>query len=48
MDSQYTLEKKYKLRNIALYNHDESENSNLGKSSLIKAFHRSIEGFMIC
>ena len=26
-DSQYILEKKYKLKNIALYNHDESENS---------------------
>ena len=30
-DSQYILEKKYKLRNIALYNHDESENSNSRK-----------------
>ena len=27
-DSPYTLEKKYKLENIALYNHDEIENSN--------------------
>ena len=30
-DSQYLFEKKYKLRNIALYNHDESENSNSKK-----------------
>ena len=29
-DFQYILEKKYKLRNIALYNH-ESENSNSRK-----------------
>ena len=27
-DSPYTLEKKYKLGDIALYNHDEIENSN--------------------
>ena len=27
-DSQYILEKEYKLRNIALYNHDESKNGN--------------------
>ena len=31
IDSQYILEKKHKLRNIALYNHDESENSNIRK-----------------
>ena len=30
-DSQYILEKKYKLRYIALYNHDDSENSNSRK-----------------
>ena len=30
-DSQYISEKKHKLRNIALYNHDESENSNIRK-----------------
>ena len=30
-DSQYILEKKHKLRNIALYNNDESENSNSRK-----------------
>ena len=30
-DSQYILEKKYKLRNITLHNHNESENSNSGK-----------------
>ena len=30
-DSQYILEKKYKLKNIALYNHDESEDSNSRK-----------------
>ena len=30
-DSQYVLEKKYKLRNIALFNHDECENSNSRK-----------------
>ena len=30
-DFQNILEKKYKLRNIALYNHDESENSNSRK-----------------
>ena len=29
--SQYILEKKHKLRNIAFYNHDESENSNSRK-----------------
>ena len=27
-DSQNILEEKYKLRNIVLYNHDDSENSN--------------------
>ena len=27
-DSQYILEKKYKLRNIASYNHDESKKGN--------------------
>ena len=30
-DSQYILGKKYKLRNIALCNHEESENSNSRK-----------------
>ena len=30
-DSQYILEKKYKLRNIMLHNHNESENSNSRK-----------------
>ena len=30
-DSQYVLEKKYKLKNIVLCNYDESENSNSRK-----------------
>ena len=30
-DSQYILEKKHKLRNIAFYNHEKSENSNSRK-----------------
>ena len=46
-DSQYILEKKHKLRNIALHNHDESENSNSWKIFLIKAFVHTIEGFMV-
>ena len=37
-DSQYILEKKYKLRNIALYNHDESENSNSRKIFINQSF----------
>ena len=36
-NSQYILQKQYKLRNIALYNHNETENSNSMKihSSLL-------------
>ena len=37
-DSQYSLEKKHKLRNIALYNHDESENSNSRKIFINQSF----------
>ena len=34
-DSQYILEKKYKLRNIALYNHDENESRNRSRKIAI-------------
>ena len=34
-DSQYILEEKYKLRNMLLYNHDESENSNRSRKIFI-------------
>ena len=37
-DSQYILEKKCKLRNIALYNHDERENSNSRKIFINQSF----------
>ena len=45
-DSQYILEKKYKLRNIALYNHDESKNGN-STEIFINQSLCTIECFMI-
>ena len=49
-DSQYNLEKKYKLRNIALYNHDESENSNSRKIFINQSFclyYRKLYGLVM-
>ena len=48
-DAQYTLEGKYKLRNIPLYmiRIRTRTTTEVGKSLLIKAFARTIENFMI-
>ena len=46
--SQCILEEKYKLRNVVLYDHDKSDNSNRSRRIfIIKAFACTIENFMI-
>ena len=43
-DSKYIIEQKYKLRNIVLYDHGESENSNRSRKIFIAI---TIENFMV-
>ena len=48
-DSQYILEKEHKLRNIALYNHDESKNSNSRKIFInhsLCLYNRRLDGLV--
>ena len=48
-DSQYILEKKYKLKNTALYNHDESKSSNSMKiviNECLCPYYRKLYGLI--